>query len=132
MGGKRIIKTTCKGCHGGCGVLITVEDGVIVHVEGNPDSVTEGTMCAKGLSQLQHVNNPYRIALLRIAPDSTCPEILKKNPHICFKVPNVEEAIKGREVIIPPYYNSFNAKVAYILVDGVNVEFIEASADLKY
>jgi len=61
MGEKKIIKTTCKGCHGGCGVLVTVEDGVIIHVEGNPDSVTDGTMCAKGLSQMQHVNNPYRI-----------------------------------------------------------------------
>jgi anaerobic selenocysteine-containing dehydrogenase len=58
---KKIIKTTCKGCHGGCGVLVTVEDGVIVHVEGNPESLTDGTMCAKGLSQLQHVNNPYRL-----------------------------------------------------------------------
>jgi anaerobic selenocysteine-containing dehydrogenase len=61
MGERKVIKTTCKACHGGCGVLVTVEDGVIVHVEGNPDSLTEGTMCAKGLSQLQHVNNPYRI-----------------------------------------------------------------------
>lgn len=61
MGERKIVKTTCKGCHGGCGVLVTVEDGVIIHVEGNPESLTEGTMCAKGLSQLQHVNNPYRI-----------------------------------------------------------------------
>ena len=58
---KKIIKTTCKGCHGGCGVLVTVDDGVITHVEGNPESVTDGTMCAKGLSQLQHINNPYRL-----------------------------------------------------------------------
>ena len=61
MGERKVIRTTCKGCHGGCGVLVTVEDGVIVHVEGDPQGMTEGTMCAKGLSQLQHVNNPYRI-----------------------------------------------------------------------
>ena len=61
MDGKTIVRTTCKGCHGGCGVRVTVEDGTIVHVEGDPDSLTEGTMCAKGLSQLQHINNPYRI-----------------------------------------------------------------------
>ena len=78
------------------------------------------------------VNSPYRIALVRIAPDSSCPEPLKKSPHICFKVTSVEEAIEGREVIVPPYYNSFNAKVTYILIDGVNVEFIEAPEDLKY
>ncbi|KKK72884.1 hypothetical protein LCGC14_2899390, partial [marine sediment metagenome] len=29
MGEKKIVETTCKSCHGGCGVLVTVEDGVI-------------------------------------------------------------------------------------------------------
>ena len=61
MGERKVIRTTCKGCHGGCGVLATVEDGVIINVEGDPEGMTEGTMCAKGLSQLQHINNPYRI-----------------------------------------------------------------------
>ncbi|OGN95243.1 MAG: hypothetical protein A2Y89_02600 [Chloroflexi bacterium RBG_13_51_18] len=58
---KKIIKTTCKSCHGGCGVLVEVTDGVITHIEGNPDSTTNGTMCAKGLSSIQHIDNPYRI-----------------------------------------------------------------------
>jgi anaerobic selenocysteine-containing dehydrogenase len=53
MGEKKIIKTTCKSCHGGCGVLVEVTDGVITHIEGNPDSTTRGTMCAKGLSSIQ-------------------------------------------------------------------------------
>jgi anaerobic selenocysteine-containing dehydrogenase len=61
MSERKIVKTTCKGCHGGCGVLVTVEDGVITHIEGNPESTTEGTMCAKGLSSIQHINNPYRL-----------------------------------------------------------------------
>ena len=38
-----------------------VEDGVPVHIEGNPDSLTRGTMCSKGLSSIQHIDNPYRI-----------------------------------------------------------------------
>ena len=58
---KKIIKTTCKSCHGGCGVLVEVTDGVITHIEGNPDSTTRGTMCSKGLSSIQHIDNPYRI-----------------------------------------------------------------------
>lgn len=61
MGEKKIVKTTCKSCHGGCGVLVTVEDGVITHIEGNPESPTQGTMCAKGLASIQHVDNPYRL-----------------------------------------------------------------------
>jgi anaerobic selenocysteine-containing dehydrogenase len=58
---KNIVKTTCKSCHGGCGVLVTVEDGVITHIEGNPDTPTRGTMCSKGLSSIQHINHPDRL-----------------------------------------------------------------------
>jgi len=61
MGEQKIIKTTCKGCHGGCGVLVTVDDGVITHIEGNPESPTWGYMCSKGLSSIQHVDNPFRL-----------------------------------------------------------------------
>ncbi len=61
MSETKIIKTTCKGCHGGCGVLVTVTDGVITHIEGNPDTPTRGTMCSKGLSSIQHVGHPDRL-----------------------------------------------------------------------
>jgi anaerobic selenocysteine-containing dehydrogenase len=61
MSERKIVYSTCKSCHGGCGVKVTVEDGVIVHIEGNPDSLTRGTMCSKGLSSIQHVDNPYRL-----------------------------------------------------------------------
>ena len=56
-----IIKTTCKSCHGGCGVLASGENGRIVHIEGNPESKTRGTVCAKGLASIQEVRNPNRI-----------------------------------------------------------------------
>ncbi|MFA5308857.1 MAG: molybdopterin-dependent oxidoreductase [Dehalococcoidales bacterium] len=61
MSETKIIKTTCKSCHGGCGVLATVQDGVIIHIEGNPDTPTKGTMCSKGLSSIQHINHPDRL-----------------------------------------------------------------------
>jgi anaerobic selenocysteine-containing dehydrogenase len=57
----KIIKTTCKSCHGGCGAMVTVEDGAITHIEGNPDTPTRGTMCSKGLSSIQHINHPDRL-----------------------------------------------------------------------
>jgi anaerobic selenocysteine-containing dehydrogenase len=61
MSEEKIIKTTCKGCHGGCGVMVTVKDGAIVHIEGDPAKPTRGTMCSKGLSSIQHVNHPDRL-----------------------------------------------------------------------
>ena len=48
---RKVVYSTCKSCHGGCGVKVTVEDGVPIHIEGNPDSLTRGTMCSKGLVQ---------------------------------------------------------------------------------
>ena len=67
---RKVVYTTCKSCHGGCGVKVTVEDGVPVHIEGNPDSLTRGTMCAKGLSSIQHIDNPYRLKypMKRVGP----------------------------------------------------------------
>jgi anaerobic selenocysteine-containing dehydrogenase len=61
MAKREVVYSTCKSCHGGCGVKVTKEDGVIVHIEGNPDSLTGGTMCSKGLSSIQHIDNPYRL-----------------------------------------------------------------------
>ncbi len=58
---KKTIRTTCKSCHGGCGVLVTVEDGVITKIEGNKNTPTWGTMCSKGLSSIQHINHPDRL-----------------------------------------------------------------------
>jgi len=61
MSGKKVIQTTCKSCHGGCGVLVTVENGLITYIEGNPKSPMRGTMCAKGLASIQHINHPGRL-----------------------------------------------------------------------
>ncbi len=61
MSETKIVKTTCKSCHGGCGCLVTVEDGVITYIEGDQDSLTKGTMCAKGLGSIQHIHHPDRL-----------------------------------------------------------------------
>jgi anaerobic selenocysteine-containing dehydrogenase len=59
--GGRVIKSTCRSCHGGCGVIATVENGRLTRLEGNPESPTRGTMCAKGLASIQDASNPNRI-----------------------------------------------------------------------
>ncbi len=61
MANRTVIKSSCKSCHGSCGVLVTTENGQIVGVEGNPESPTRGTMCSKGLAAIQEVNNPNRL-----------------------------------------------------------------------
>lgn len=58
-----IVKTYCARMdHGGCGMLAHVENGKITKVEGDPDSpLSRGTVCAKGLAQVERLNHPDRL-----------------------------------------------------------------------
>jgi len=59
---EQIIRSNCRGCHGGCGVFVHVKDGYITGIEGDPECpMNHGTMCAKGLAYLQLVYHPDRI-----------------------------------------------------------------------
>ena len=44
-----VLKSVCRSCHGGCGALLHVRDGVLVKVEGDPDSpLNHGRLCPIG------------------------------------------------------------------------------------
>jgi len=62
MGETKEIRTSCRGCHGGCGVVAHVKDGQVMKVEGDPEApIGRGTMCSKGLAVLQLAYHPQRI-----------------------------------------------------------------------
>jgi anaerobic selenocysteine-containing dehydrogenase len=45
----RVVRSSCRGCHGVCQVLVHIEGGRIVKVAGDPDSPTSrGYICPKG------------------------------------------------------------------------------------
>jgi hypothetical protein len=48
-------------------------------------------------------DHPEHVEFLRYEPDSTVPEIIKRNPHIAFKVAELKPHIEGQEIIIPPF-----------------------------
>jgi formate dehydrogenase major subunit len=53
--GCKKIPSICHFCSGGCGLLLHIKDGKLIHLEGDPDNPTnEGTLCPKAAS-LQHV-----------------------------------------------------------------------------
>ena len=59
---KQTIKTACRACHGGCGALVTVEDGVVTRIVPDPDSpLSRGRMCPKGLAGIDLLYNPDRL-----------------------------------------------------------------------
>src|SRR5260370_469329 len=58
----REVPSVCPYCAVGCGQLVSVLDGKIVNIEGNPDSpVNRGTLCPKGAATYQLAVNPNRI-----------------------------------------------------------------------
>jgi len=60
-----IVKTHCARMdHGGCGLLVHVEDGRITKVEPDPHSpLNRGTICAKGIAQIDRMYHPDRLTL---------------------------------------------------------------------
>src|SRR6516162_4619153 len=58
----REVPSVCPYCAVGCSQLVSVREGQIVNIEGNPDSpINGGTLCPKGAASFQLVVNPNRI-----------------------------------------------------------------------
>jgi len=68
---------------------------------------------------------PYGIEWLRFEEGSPMPEQLKTTAHVAFMVDSIEAELAGKEVLIPPFSPMEGLKVAFILHDGVPVEFMQ-------
>jgi formate dehydrogenase major subunit len=54
--------TVCPYCSVGCGLIVYSSGGKVVNTEGDPDHpISEGTLCSKGASLYQIINNPTRL-----------------------------------------------------------------------
>jgi anaerobic selenocysteine-containing dehydrogenase len=64
--------TVCPFCGVGCGQVVSVRDGKVIHIEGDPGHpISEGTLCSKGAAGIQVVNNSRRLQkVLYRAPGS--------------------------------------------------------------
>ena len=53
----------CRNCHGGCGTLVRVVDGVVKEVVGDPaNPINKGKLCSKaGVSSLEQLYHPDRL-----------------------------------------------------------------------
>jgi len=65
--------TICPYCSVGCGIIVHTSGGKVINTEGDPDHVvSEGTLCSKGASLYQIINNPTRLTKPRYrAPGAT-------------------------------------------------------------
>ncbi|HEX15511.1 MAG TPA: molybdopterin oxidoreductase [Deltaproteobacteria bacterium] len=58
----QVIKSVCRGCHGGCGVLLKVEGGRVTEVAGDPECpINRGRICPKGRHYPSIAHHPARL-----------------------------------------------------------------------
>ncbi|HEY5899054.1 MAG TPA: molybdopterin-dependent oxidoreductase [Burkholderiales bacterium] len=59
---ERVLKSTCRMCHGGCSTLLHVKDDRIVRIEGDPEGpLNHGRLCPMGHASLELVRSPKRL-----------------------------------------------------------------------
>ncbi len=59
---QEIIKSTCGLCQIGCGILVTMDNGRVTQIKGDPESpLNKGVLCAKGLASLEYLYHPGRL-----------------------------------------------------------------------
>ena len=72
-----------------------------------------------------HESNPFGIQWMRFEPDCPLPLIVQTVPHVAFEVVDLERALEGHEILIEPNSPSSGVRVAFVLVGGAPVEFLE-------
>ena len=61
-GEAEFVRSTCRECSAGCGVLAKVRDGRPVKLEGDPDNpVNRGALCMRGQAGLSRLYHPNRL-----------------------------------------------------------------------
>lgn len=72
-----------------------------------------------------YFETPYAIEWLNFDDDSTLPDIIKTQPHIGYVVDSLEDAIKGREVILTPRSPVPGVTIAFVLEGRDLIEFLQ-------
>ncbi|RLB84102.1 MAG: molybdopterin oxidoreductase, partial [Deltaproteobacteria bacterium] len=66
-----VVKSHCRMCHGGCGVVVYVKDGKAVKIAGDPDCpINHGALCSKAFASIQLAYHPDRLThpVRRVGP----------------------------------------------------------------
>jgi hypothetical protein len=71
--------------------------------------------------------SPYGIEWMRFEADSPISELVRTVPHVAFEVDDIEEALKGKQVLSAPGSPSAGVRVAMIIDNGCPIELIEFS-----
>ena len=69
--------------------------------------------------------HPFQVEFLRFEADSPLPEAVRTQAHAAFIVDNLEGALEGQNVLIPPFDATEQLRVAFILDGDAVIELME-------
>ena len=95
------------------GVPVSCAQENEVYLEGAKVSITDPD------------SHPYRVEYLRFDADSPMHADVQNNAHAAFMVDDMEEALTGANVIIPPFDATDTLRVAFINDAGAVIELME-------
>lgn len=84
------------------------------------DHIAELKLYASGFA-----DSPYGVEWMKFDPDCPLPELVRTVPHVAFVVDDLEAAIAGQEVLIPPNSPTEGLTVAFIVHNGAPVELMK-------
>jgi len=67
----------------------------------------------------------YGVEWMRFEAGSPVPRLVQEVPHVAFEVDDLDAALEGKDVIIPPNSPSEGVRVAFIVDNGAPIEFLE-------
>jgi len=71
-------------------------------------------------------DHPFHVEYLRFEPDSPVTGPLRNDPHVAYRVRDVDAAIAGHDVLLPPFeVGGGFCRVAFVMVRGGVVEFMQ-------
>ena len=70
-------------------------------------------------------NDSLRVEKIRFDPDAPFPSEIKNRPHVAFKVDNLQAAIEGKHIVVPPTEHKPGVRYAFVDVEGVLIELFE-------
>jgi hypothetical protein len=96
-----------------------------VGIPTNNQLAAESHNSALKMHATGYFETPYAMEWMNFDENSSLPEIIKTQPHIGYVVENLQDAIKGRNVILEPTSPSSGVTVAFILDGRDLIEFLQ-------
>jgi hypothetical protein len=71
-------------------------------------------------------DHPFNVEYLRYEPDTPVEGPVRHDPHVAYRVEDVDSAIQGHTVVLGPFdvADGF-VRVAWVVTDGALVEFMQ-------